>query len=469
MYVKRLLTAAFFSCFLLLFTAHLQAQLDYDIADFKTPEVRYNGLDFGSFLYGVYSGFEDGDNRLADGRFNLDYFNYTNRDGYIGDHDVDFNAFWVYSRTDRENGEDISFSNSYTLHARSLNQFYYNGRSKNFIGLYGISSQQIRLNNSRSENPAERRNVLNYDSQSQLYLSYGHGRIEPITLARQAYDTYVMLALKDRLRDNPTGAQVDSLAYVMTRIVNTRFFDSRFKTIFQLEQIDSAIRETGLVEETDMVYFAQLTDVWLYANVFARGSGSQWEVGAAGDVLHDRFHQDLYEGGVQSQDHSYSNNYEAGGVYLFGAYENNKPLSVERQQDIHLLLYGGAEYYPDYSIVQDGFRATFRAAYEFGWFPNTRTSWQNEIVGILSYGQNPLKASEADYMMAYRAGLNSNLYYWLSPRFRVGGNARISYSTGYQGQGLSTLIDEPLNFFSSPQASDNFQVRLNLELSYALF
>lgn|GEM_PF-6616284 len=51
---------------------------------------------------------------------------------------------------------------------------------------------------------------------------------------------------------------IDSLAYVVNRIIYKRFFDFRFKTIYQLEELDKVLQGMGLVDTVDMIYFAYL-------------------------------------------------------------------------------------------------------------------------------------------------------------------------------------------------------------------
>lgn len=74
------------------------------------------------------------------------------------------------------------------------------------------------------------------------------------------------------------------MAWVANQIRYKRFYDLRFKRIYQLEELDKAIRELDLVDSLDIVYFANLSDIWDYAGRYKRGSGLRIEGGLIPDV-----------------------------------------------------------------------------------------------------------------------------------------------------------------------------------------
>jgi len=71
-------------------------------------------------------------------------------------------------------------------------------------------------------------------------------------------DILLSLQKYNRFSIKPDKAMIDSLAYVVNRIIYKRFFDFRFKTIYQLEELDKVLQGMGLVDTVDMIYFAYL-------------------------------------------------------------------------------------------------------------------------------------------------------------------------------------------------------------------
>src|SRR5690606_3360603 len=131
------------------------------------------------------------------------------------------------------------------------------------------------------------------------------------------------------------------LGGVMTEVANTRFFDSRFQRIFQLEQIDSALRASGNISEADMVYFAQVADIWGYANNFSRGSGSIWEFGAVSDFWYEYYSSFHMNNDTVTRDEAYVQDNNIA-VYGYVRYLNQKPINVKWQRDYEVSLYAGS-------------------------------------------------------------------------------------------------------------------------------
>lgn len=90
------------------------------------------------------------------------------------------------------------------------------------------------------------------------YISFGKRRIQPIESARQAMDILLSRQKHGRLAKTPDKSMIDSLARVANRIRYKRFFDFRFKTIYQLKELDKALQNMNLIDTVDMIYFANL-------------------------------------------------------------------------------------------------------------------------------------------------------------------------------------------------------------------
>lgn len=469
-----------FNYLLLLFvliSTPILAQENYSIKDFKTPDIHYRSLDLSTYVGGGSYSTDQASTINGNGSVNLNFYGYTNTDKYIG------NQSWrlvgtgnfVNNENTPDNGDNSTSENNsfgYGLFGQSENRWYLNDRNGGFLGLHGIINMDEYLSNSSSSGIDEYRNEgIQRGYKTQLYAAYGIGRIEPVTYARLAHDTYNWLGKKKRLASEPTNEDIDQLGAVMTEVANTRFFDSRFQRIFQLEQIDSALRSSGNISEADMVYFAQVADIWGYANNFSRGSGSMWEFGAVGDFWYDQstYFQTINDSVTRDDDYVLDNNIA---VYGYVRYLNQKPINVKWQRDYEVSLYAGpgrhfTNIYNDTTDLSTQFRSTLKAGYQIGFYPNTRTSLQLGVNGYAVYGDN---VDYSDEGMGYAADLRASFYYWISPRFRFSFYTSIIYADNWvEGSFVPelsqnwTFNDQALN------AGKSFTTNFRASLSYALF
>lgn len=464
MNLKSTLFLVALSCFCAIPT---KAQIDFDLADFKSPEVKYQGLDASLFLSGQNSS-ENANNHFGSGY--LDFFRYQNTDRYVGRHQVDLSL--AMSRN------TIEPSNIYTRYqdrsnfqarigASSQNNLYWNERSGFFTQLdgYWSNSYSRSVEEQREENgdPRFDEKDWGYNHMAHARAGVGYGRVEPVRFARLAYDTYQMLAKKG-LIETATPEQIEELANVMVDITNTRFFDSRFKTIFQLEQIDSTLRVQGLAGDMPLAYFAQLADVWNSANSFQRGSGN--EISAGIKTVYDYSRSESRDL-ITETNYSYSGA-DYGGLLAYVEYRNEKPLNIKWQR------YWGASL--EYGDVDDRYPETgaegiLSANYGYGWYPNTRTSMNLELAAsaIQGYRVESLPPSDVEYdQYVYSTQLNGSLYYWFTARFRL----RAMLSVGFSDD----LAPDPgpqrslqYMWWASSNSNYPFRWRGDLALSYALF
>lgn len=446
----------------------LNAQLNYDLENFKSPEVKYQGLDAtfnlrgDAYDYGDYS-----ENNALSSNLYLNYFRYVNTDKVISNNNIQLNFWGSYSDSKssyNDENSQLSRNLAFDLNSTSLNNLYLNDRYGYFIQLDGNLNSTFNASRFKAEDGGQTtddRISRDFSQRSIARVGLGYGRIEPVGYARLAYDTYAML-LKKNLIEEPTKKQIDDLAEVMVDVVNTRFFDGRFKRIFQLEQIDSTLRAQGLVNDLPIAYFAQLADVWNSANRFNRGSGTQVSGGIKG--VHN-FSDYRSENTVTdfTQD-DFSVIYR--GLLVYAEYKNQKPLSIKWQRDVLL----GAEFGDiDDGIPNDGLEGFAQARYGYGWYPNTRT--RLSLNGALStiYGQTLSVAGSPERVSdqwTYRLDLDFDFYYWISPRFRFGVDINAFY-----GHSNSFFMGGRFynQWWAAGTDSQNLFIRGNASLSYALF
>jgi len=457
--------------FLCFSVTSLNAQINYDLKDFQSPEVKYQGLDADLYLSGDGSAvpaFNDDVNSVR-GSGDLQYFRYQNSDRYIGRSNVSFRANMYFDETNNLFGDQTQqnvANHFYQIRAYSRNNFYWDERSGYFLRADGFFSGRIQNNflqqtsgDSLVSDLADKR----YLQTSHAMIGIGHGRIEPVGYARLAYDMYAMLGRKN-LVDKPTKAQIEALADVMIDVVNTRFFDSRFQTIYQLEQIDSTLRSQGLGGEMPVSYFAQLADVWNSANRFTRGSGS--EISAGFKAVFDSYRLDqTNEVTGYRQD---TNRTSYAGILAYINYSNEKPLNIKWQRSFSITAEMGDV---DDGYVSDKVDGRLHGTYGLGWYPNTRTRFNLDVSAAAFSGRTVIENSPNtihDRNITYSTGIAGSFYYWITPRFRFYGGINMVY--GYIPEGYylheASLEDTWWGFVRN---DTGHILSGTLALSYAIF
>ncbi|NJO68297.1 MAG: hypothetical protein HC830_02600 [Bacteroidetes bacterium] len=237
-----------------------------------------------------------------------------------------------------------------------------------------------------------------------------------------------------------------------------RHFDARKRRIYEIQAVDSFLRNNSYSQSQDAVYFASLYDNWEYANNPLRLSGYRLTIGVDPNL---EYSLDNYLSVSKNYDFS-----KGAGVFIRG--EREKPLSLKWQQS--LWITGG------YSITQtesvskytnsnestssvDVSRVYIRGSVGMGFFPDTRSyfrmsldpavwkTWRNYDIG-----SNYADSEELIFNLFF----NLNGYLYVSERFNV--NYRIT--TSFNG----------LDFEHSSLAKNhNFATSFNLSCSYSIF
>ncbi len=434
------------------------------------PEIRFQRLELDGNLGGNF--YSDTNRRSSAGQFDvgLNYSRRVNVDALQSNHfgflNIDGES-WRDEFPDAVESKSQDFSSR--LYLQSLNRFYTGRRSGFFIGLHGAISGTYRSSDSRDEAADTLRwssNAKNYHAQPALRLTVGSGRIEPVTTARIAYDTYRSLLKYKRLNQPASNEQITALADEMVEVINTRFFDPRFKTIFQLEQIDSVLQSTGLITQDDIVYFAQVNDIWLFQDPFFRGSGSRWEVGLAGQLSYSEFRRKSEQ--PPSAEFTSTTMRRSQELYLTVDYTYQLPKNIYWQHDFFATFTSGFEWNQfEQPLDTPDFRNLLGFSYDLGWFPNTRTRIWGTANADLQFDDSV----EGELKLPYALGTGIFAELWLTPRFQLFANARIRYSgAGFGSAGNAVFLEPRINSrFSGQLSREGFDAFVSAGFSYAIF
>jgi hypothetical protein len=393
----------------------------YSLRDYIAPDIKFQSLDAGLLLQaGGGEGYGNGI-----GSFSLAYNRYVNTSDRQSQMAAG-NTFFLNSNWD---GKYVTNSTSNNLHL--VNQIRKYGGDNSFWGFHTYFEY---LYNGQTTNRTE--TSLPYSSAQRhlgnilFYFSHGNGRIEPIASARKAMDILISLDRYNKLSKSPDNAMVDSLARIANRVTYKRFFDRRFKRIYQLEELDKGIQSMGLVDNPDMIYAANLSDIWDFAYDFQRGSGQRFEYGLfpimqflnqsrEPNPNHDPFTQPQ---ATNETNYIY-------GMNVFGSWNKFTPLSYQWQSDIMLDV--TASWAQSQSTrnddLNDNYYATANFSWALGFYPTTRT-----YMSVIPYFLGMVDFSESvDQPFGMVSGVNFKSYFYISPRFRVNVSAGLAYSDGF--------------------------------------
>ncbi|MCF6171964.1 MAG: hypothetical protein L3J66_13380 [Bacteroidales bacterium] len=416
-----------------LFTFQAFAQADsiknYPLKDYVAPDIRYRLLNLGSALQlggsDIKSETERSGNAFST-NVNLYYYEYENLTNYQGTTNASLNTSY-----NTQWGKTDSVKDSYTsprVSLSSLSQSRFYNKNGTFWGIHG----DIRYSfSARSDkNGEEKQNAQLHHLAITPYVSFGNGRIEPVESARTAMDILLALQKYNRLAQIPDKTMIDSLSRVANRITWKRFFDYRYKYIYQLEELDNALQNMDLVDTADIIYFANLNDIWAFARTYNRGSGVRYEGGIIPDLS---FTSNEYkDSNPQNYERKFKNNNY--GIFGFFSLRRMKPISYAWQSDIMLDLSFGYEGNTGKEEISTGddkdwsssyLKALLNTGWQFGFYPNTRT-----YAGITPYAAVSFVGEQgtSENTFGLSTGFWFNSYYYVSPRLRLAMDASFYYS-----------------------------------------
>jgi hypothetical protein len=138
----------------------------------------------------------------------------------------------------------------------------------------------------------------NYRAATGFTIGVGKGRIENVTDVQMAYFILTDLQKQKLLTKNFDSANLIDLAKTITALNNTLLFDFRRKRIFELQQIDSFLQKSNLIDKYSIGYFTSLADNWYYAFNPNRRHGKQKHIRWQPGVVYSNQSQNQTKGGV---------------------------------------------------------------------------------------------------------------------------------------------------------------------------
>lgn len=482
--------AIFLACFSIAQTYSQNLNLkDYPLKDFVAPDIKYRILELGVDLSSNGKNGVTTDNRNGTNiNTRLNYFEYINLKKHQGRTTASFNAYFTSYSRDQDSVKTNQTNFNARLDYLTQNRFY--KKNKVFWGVHGGLNYNVTPLNKETYGDKYTSSQKFHSLNFLPYLSVGKGRIEPVESARRALDILIALKKYNRLASTPDTATINELAQIANKIRYKRFFDSRFKTIYQLEELDKAIQALGLIDSADIVYFANLNDIWNYAPNFSRGSGIRFEGGLIPDLWFYKGERE-YNENSENPDVSKSN-YQKYGIYGFFSFNRMRPMSYAWQSNL-MIDFSGGYTESGYKSEHDGvttdrkytyLKSLLNASWEFGYYPNTRTyAGITPFVG-LSFDHD---LDKIENTFGVISGLSFDMYYYVSPRVRLQFITRltyaenfdntiptpfwnnVTYSTSHNSNIIYRNNDFPNPLEINPYASKEINYYVSVRLTYSIF
>lgn len=401
------------------------SQSDF-LKKYKSPDFNYR-----TFSVGLLGNGDGGAGTLTNSTQNnafinldLNFYQRANSSKYQGMADFSLNN----SASFRGKNTKSSFHYSGHFNALTLNRIFFTPQW--FVGLHDRPVIATRIQKTGS-------NFNFFSFNSIPTISIGKGRIEPVRYARNAMDIDYLLSKSGVLTSRLNKAQLEQLSNQIAVIQNKRFFDIRKARIYQLQSMDSIMQKLGLPIERNAVYFSDLQDAYLYGRVNERLSGVRHEFGVAQGINLTRVQMGnnakLISSGITK------------GFYNFSYY---LPQSYKTQHEIQFTAIGGGN---------DKDWGTWLASrYSFGFYPNTRTGMN---LGVFANG------SYFNEKAGFYAGLNGNMYYFISPRLRFTADFSLGITNDYTSHGMQHIQRGDISVFNSQK----IQYKYNFGLRYSIF
>lgn len=453
------------------------AQLNtFDLSRYKTADYSRKQLTFSGTVNGSYSenkqdnGYEDYDKSLLS-NLNLDYLSSKNtrktqrtmgiffslkpNDYSLSSESLSTSTFYNYNNTRaNRNNASLYFYSSNRQYFKN-NMFVEINPNGSIDGNFSKQETKTTINsNTSTTNKGQRSLSTNFS----LPLLFGAGRLENVEDARMAIFILEDLQKNNQLSRSISEEDILKFSEKITQLRNKRHFDSRKRRIYEIQSLDSFIRDNGYSGAQDAVYFSGLIDNWGYANNPVRFSGRKFSIGA-GPTLNYSINHNL------SLDKT--NNFRRGlMIALTGNLE--KPVSLKWQRSINLnagyqkLKNENTFKFNNYEDIKNSLTNDMiylSADLGYGYYPDSRSYHQISLNPVAQ--KTWIEHESANYTdnseMYYNILLRLNGYIFISERFYVNYSFDIRYG------------ESNTEYSPNPIKKNNFDTSFNLSCSYSIF
>jgi hypothetical protein len=416
------------------------SSINYDLSSYQLPELKRHQLE-------VHFDFDQ----------NRSYQNYRTNSDTLHTHSTDLslnlNPIYIYYLNTKRlqfesytsfNPFDFSYSRRYEESIKTKEQTFdsyliHNGnyrfylRGKFFVEADITSEIEMNLdNNKETEN-----RVNSYSSYANIPLKVGVGRIERVEDARLAVYMLDDLKKHNRLDKEPTQEEITALAQFLSKLQNERFFDTREKKIWALQQIDSFMLANNLVKQNDVLSIALINDNWDYADGPVRESGFR----ISGGIING-YSKNNYSYKFDNSDNNYKPKNFQYNIRLTAEVDYEKPINLYWQFSLKDQLEAGPYFSFSNSDQYDNDVKTKSRTVRFtnyffsgvGYYPTSRTEITMGLDLSTSYSkyndlsEDALSESDESNNFNFSGGLSLEGYYYFSRQLQLNLNSGFTHN-----------------------------------------
>ncbi len=434
--MKKLIPVTFL--LLTFFTSNAQFE-NIDLSKYKLPEIKRHQLDLNfsynnSFSKNSYE--EIAKNSYFDlyNRIDASYSFYKNTKFY--QRNV-WTRMFSKVQLDWEKQDNANYDKNddyYWYLQTGFENRYYPQESRWFFHIapeanYSISNDYSKQSLETVENYDVKYFYNNMYFSPEMKIGGGIGRIEPVGDLRRAIYILDDLLKNERLNRIPNESEIYLLANKIAYLRNQRFFDSRLRSKYEIQSLDSTLTDLGLVNGMDAIYFTSINDMWSFSQE-ERYSGNRLQFDAIGGLNYSwnkAKRVDLIDNSDNFiQTDKLKQFPEILGVQVL--FESYKPLGLKWQRYISFetsfknIFVDKKSYIHNYNTLDASF------TYRYDWFMNTRT-YAN--FGFYSNFNRFDHSSLDEYyydINKINLSLFGNIHYYFSPRLRASLNVSLYYN-----------------------------------------
>lgn len=457
-----------------IFSNQYNATFDTTIYDRNSDRPDYNFSGNIAFGYFSYKNADARQRNLSAGINGQAYFSGSKEDNNVGG-----SSFYKEDYFSKSSNSRSQFNYNFN----SLNRWYkpnnhFNLFEANVTGNVSINTYDSRIDTNKVAFQSGISKQFNNSSTVTFRFGKGVGRLDMVTDAVSAMFLVEDLVKKANVK-NVSDAQMLSIAQGITKILNTRFIDFRFRLIDQIAMLDSVLKANGINSDNSIQYVTTIYDNWLYANRFQRYTGSRFTYNLfAESMIYNTNNRGTNR--IINFESSTKNNFFNNGLGVELDYTFYKQLSTKKQ--VYYGVNAIGMYNRNFEFMNtnqngnelynsNGYSSRFNAKVGYLYQPNSRNyvyvDFNTAYRQLHSnrFDKNNVKSSNNDNYR-FDAGVSFNYFKFISQRLNY--NFGVSVNT-IRGNNTTKDSDYIPNLYNTFNKDFSFSTSFSAGLNYVLY
>lgn len=406
-------------------------QIDtYDLSTYEVPDIRYHQLIMGVNLNqdNNLSG-KDGNNQFINdrtsisGNLRFNYLGFHTSRKWQNSYSFSTSNFMSYSddQSSALSGRLFSWNNQINFNT-TIRKYQSGKKFAEWSNQFSTSLRGDEIKDVSSDTRSSQRSI-----QLISPLRVGVGRIENVSFAQQALFILRKLKEQGKLTKTLNADDVAAFADAIANIRSRRVFDFRLRRIFELEQLDQYLTESGIISDKDISYFAHLNDQWIYGASVLRGSGYRFNFSVIPGLFYNNDKPNIFN----------STNATLFSLLIGFEFTGSRPINQYLQRSFNAGAFAGfskgmlTDVITPFEKEFSEPKTVIGMEYELGYFPNTRNRLDFSLGTSINVSLSSTNNASTEVLgldgNVFQTYFNLNYTYFLLPRLRINTRAQFSY------------------------------------------